>query len=67
MLHQFARAAQRQFFLDVRLVGFDRLYAEVQFFGDLPGAVTFSDQAKHFQFAIAQSRRWRNAAACPIP
>ena len=43
VLHQFAGAAQRQLFLDMRLVGFHGLHAEVQFFGDLPGAVTFAD------------------------
>jgi hypothetical protein len=43
VLHEFARAAERQFFLDVRLVGFDSFHAKVQFFSNLPGTVTFSD------------------------
>ena len=54
VLHEFTGAAEGQLFLDVRLVGFDSLHADVQFFGDLTCPVTFSDQTKHFPLAIAQ-------------
>ena len=54
MLHELAGTAQRQLFLNVGLVRFDGFYAEVQFFSDLSGSVTLSDQAEHFQFAVAE-------------
>jgi hypothetical protein len=53
MLDEFARVAQAKLFLDVGLVGLDRLYAYVQLVGDLPRAVPGSDQAENFQLAIA--------------
>ena len=53
-LHKFARAAQRQFFFDVRLIRFDGFDTDMQFFGNLPGPVTFADQTKDFQFTVAQ-------------
>ena len=54
VLHQFARILQRQLVLDVGLVGLHGLDAEVQFFGDLPRAVAFADQAEDFQFAVGK-------------
>jgi hypothetical protein len=38
----------------VGLEEFDGFYADLQFFRDLPGSVTLSDQAKHFRFAVAE-------------
>lgn len=43
MLQQLAAAAQSQFFLDMRLVGFDRFYAYVQFVSNLPRAAAGAD------------------------
>jgi hypothetical protein len=43
VLHELAGAAQRQLFLDMGLVGLDSFYADVQFFRNLPGSMTFSD------------------------
>lgn len=36
------------------MVGFNGLYAEMQLFGDLPGAVALPDQAEDLQFPIRE-------------
>ena len=52
VLHQLAGILQRKFFLQMTLVGFDGLDAEMKFFGDLARTVAFADQVKHFQLPI---------------
>ena len=52
ILHQFAGVLQRKFFLEMTLVGFHGLDAQVKFFGDLARAVAFADQVKHFEFPV---------------
>ena len=54
VLDQFTAAAQGKFLLDVCLVGFNGLHAEVKFFGDFAGGAAFADQAKDFQFPIGE-------------
>lgn len=55
MLDEFAPAAEREFVLDMCLVCFDRLYAEVKFFGDLPCAAGFANLTEYLKFAIRES------------
>ena len=69
MLHQFSCTAQRELLLDVRLVGFDRLHADMQFLGNLPGGVALTDQPEDFQFAvrkICDGRRTIGAGAANV-
>ena len=52
VLHQLAGVLERKFFLEMTLVRFDGLDAEVKFFGDLARCVAFTDQVKHFELPI---------------
>src|ERR1700676_5582788 len=61
VLHQFSGATQRKLFLNVRLIGFNGLDAEMQFFGDLSGSVTFSNQSEHLEFPVTQTSDGRNS------
>jgi hypothetical protein len=56
-LHQFSATVKKQLLLDVGLVGFDGLYAEVQFLCNLASAAAFTDQAEHFEFTIGKEGR----------
>ena len=48
MLHKLSGVSQCQLFFDVRLVGLNGFYAEVEFIGNLPGSVTRPNQPKYF-------------------
>src|ERR1700735_3146166 len=56
VLNQLAARAQRELLLDMSLVGFYCLHAEVQFFGDLPRTPAFADQTEHLELTIGESR-----------
>lgn len=42
-LNELARVLERQLLFDVGLIGFNGLYADMKFFGDLAGSMTFSN------------------------
>jgi hypothetical protein len=54
MLDQLASIAEREFLLDMGLVGFDGFDAKVQFVCDAPRSVPFTDQTEHFQFPVRE-------------
>ena len=54
MPDQLAPAVQGEFLLDVGLVGFHCLDAEVQFLGDFACAAAFANQAEDFQLTIRE-------------
>lgn len=54
VLHQFSGAAQRQLFLDMRLVRLHGLHTDVQFFRDLTRRVPLADEPEDFQFPVGK-------------
>lgn len=60
---QIPAALQLKFFLEVGAMGLDGLDAAVEFFGNLAGAETQSDQVQDFKLAFAQAGKGRRAIA----
>src|SRR5438105_11201095 len=66
VLHKFARAVEGKFFLDMSLIRFHRLNAEVQLGRDLPGSVSLTNKTEDLELTIAElgdrrGLRWRVA------
>src|SRR5262249_6196042 len=55
VLDHLAGASETKLLFNVRLVGFHRLYAQMQFLRDLPRPMPLPDKPEHFQFSIGET------------
>jgi hypothetical protein len=64
MLYQLAGILEGQLLLNVGIVGFHCLDAQMQLFGDLTGAVAVADKPEDLEFPIGEFRHWGTLSDC---